>query len=83
MRFGWSEPEGAKMASTNTTQTIATGTTVRVDFGSFGHGEYVAKVIGFQDGLIGLYELVWLETIPGYMRSGSVDLIEAERVSTF
>ena len=82
MRFGWSEPEGAKMAST-TTQTIATGTVVRVDFGSFGRGEYVAKVTGFQEGHIGLYELVWLETIPGYMWSGSVDLIEAERVSAF
>lgn len=71
------------MTTTATTQTIATDTVVRVDFGSFGHGEYVAKVTGFQEGHIGLYELVWLETIPGYMTKGSVDLIEQGRVSTF
>lgn len=84
MKPGWSRLEGVEMTSTaTTTQAIANGTVVRVDFGSFGFGEYVAKVTGWQEGCIGLYELVWLETIPGYMGIGETDLIEQGRVSAF
>lgn len=65
------------MAST----TLAAGTIVKVSFGS--DVDYVAKVQGFQEGHIGLYQLEWLESVPRYMTKGSIDLIEQDRVSTF
>lgn len=65
------------MAST----TITPGTIVKVSFGA--EGDYVAKVRGFQSGLIGLYEIEWMETVWAYMAKGSIDLIEQDRVSTF
>ena len=65
---------------------ITTGSTVKVFFGSAiagGFDHYVATVTGFQPGTIGLYEVVWAETVPGYMARGTVDLIESDRVSGF
>lgn len=67
------------MTSTFATQTIANNTAVKVHFG--GSAYYAARVTGWQEGHIGLYEVCWLETVPNYMRRGEVDLIEHERVS--
>ena len=72
---------GPEMAAT-----LTNGTAVKVYFGDAitgGHEHYVGVVEGFQPGHIGLYEIRWAETIPGYMRRGSIDLIEQNRVSGF